>query len=53
MVEALRRVAGDAVADRVTWEREERIEKIVGTWPAAWDVSRANWVSRATRALTT
>ncbi len=41
MVEALRRVAGDAVADRVTWEREERIEKIVGTWPAAWDVSRA------------
>lgn len=41
MVEALRRVAGDAVADRVTWEREERIEKIVGTWPAAWDVARA------------
>ena len=41
MVKALRRVAGDAVADRVTWEREERIEKIVGTWPAAWDVARA------------
>ncbi len=41
LVEALRRVAGDTVADRVTWEREERIEKIVGTWPAAWDVTRA------------
>lgn len=41
MVEALRRVAGDAVADRVTWQREERVENIVGTWPAAWDVSRA------------
>ena len=41
MVDALRRVAGDAVADRVTWQREERIEKIVGTWPAAWDPSRA------------
>jgi len=41
MVEALRRVAGDAVADRVTWEREDRVEKIVGTWPAAWDASRA------------
>lgn len=40
MVDALRRVAGDAVADRVTWEREDRIEKIVGTWPAAWDASR-------------
>lgn len=41
MVDALRRVAGDAVADRVTWQREERIEKIVGTWPAAWDTTRA------------
>jgi D-erythronate 2-dehydrogenase len=41
MVDALRRVAGDTVADRVTWERDERIEKIVGTWPAAWDITRA------------
>lgn len=41
MVEALRRVAGDAVADRVTWQREARVENIVGTWPAAWDVTRA------------
>ena len=41
MGDALRRVAGDAVADRVTWQREERIEKIVGTWPAAWDTTRA------------
>ncbi len=41
MVDALRRVAGDAVADRVTWEREERVEKIVGTWPAAWNAERA------------
>ncbi|RWA56249.1 NAD-dependent epimerase [Cupriavidus sp. UYMSc13B] len=41
MVDALRRVAGDTVADRVTWEREERVEKIVGTWPAAWNAERA------------
>lgn len=41
MVEALRRVAGDAVADRVSWQREPRVENIVGTWPAAWDVTRA------------
>ncbi|MBB2918512.1 D-erythronate dehydrogenase [Cupriavidus alkaliphilus] len=41
MVDALRRVAGDAVADLVTWEREERVEKIVGTWPAAWNAARA------------
>ncbi|ODV41693.1 NAD-dependent epimerase [Cupriavidus sp. UYMMa02A] len=41
MVEALRRVAGDAVADRVTWQREKRVENIVGTWPAAWNAERA------------
>ncbi|KAI3600792.1 D-erythronate dehydrogenase (NAD+) [Cupriavidus necator H850] len=41
MVDALRRVAGDAVADRVTWEREARVENIVGTWPAAWNAERA------------
>ncbi|MGO4154220.1 D-erythronate dehydrogenase [Cupriavidus sp. YAF13] len=41
MVAALRRVAGDAVADRVSWEREARIENIVGTWPAAWNTERA------------
>lgn len=41
MIEALRRVAGNAVADRVTWEREARVENIVGTWPAAWNAERA------------
>ena len=41
MVNALRRVAGDAVAERVTWQREPRIENIVGTWPARWDTRRA------------
>ncbi|NOV23899.1 SDR family oxidoreductase [Cupriavidus necator] len=41
MVDALRRVAGDAVADLVTWQREERVENIVDTWPAAWNAERA------------
>jgi nucleoside-diphosphate-sugar epimerase len=41
MVAALERVAGPAVARRVRWEREPRIQSIVGTWPGAWDVSRA------------
>jgi nucleoside-diphosphate-sugar epimerase len=41
MVAALRRVAGDGIADRVTWERDARIENIVGTWPAAWNTERA------------
>jgi D-erythronate 2-dehydrogenase len=34
MVAALRKVAGDAVADRVKWNYDPVIDKIVATWPA-------------------
>jgi nucleoside-diphosphate-sugar epimerase len=34
MVAALRRVAGDAVADRVKWQFDPAIGRIVSTWPA-------------------
>jgi nucleoside-diphosphate-sugar epimerase len=34
MVAALRKVAGDAVADRVKWLYDPVIDKIVATWPA-------------------
>lgn len=34
MVEALRAVAGDAVAERVRWEYDPAIDRIVSTWPA-------------------
>lgn len=34
MVDALRAVAGDEVADRVRWERDPVIDRIVSTWPA-------------------
>ena len=34
MVAALRRVAGDAVADRVQWQYDAAIDRIVSTWPA-------------------
>ena len=34
MVAALRKVAGDAVADRVKWIYDPIIDKIVATWPA-------------------
>jgi nucleoside-diphosphate-sugar epimerase len=33
MVAALRRIAGDAVADRVKWQPDPVIERIVATWP--------------------
>lgn len=41
MVASLRRVAGEEVASRVHWERDAAIERIVGTWPGAWNTVRA------------
>ena len=34
MVDTLRRIAGDAVADRVKWQLDPAIDRIVQTWPA-------------------
>jgi len=34
MIDALRRVAGDAVASRVRWQLDPAIDRIVGTWPS-------------------
>jgi nucleoside-diphosphate-sugar epimerase len=41
MVAALARVAGADVANRVRWERDARIAKMVAGWPGAVDASRA------------
>ena len=41
MVRALERAAGAEVAARVQWARDPRIERIVATWPGAWDTTRA------------
>ncbi|MET9563869.1 D-erythronate dehydrogenase [Streptomyces tauricus] len=41
MLDALRRVAGDAVADLVTVAPDSTIEAIVGSWPASFDNARA------------
>jgi D-erythronate 2-dehydrogenase len=41
MVAALERQAGSAVTARIRWERDSRIERIVASWPGAWDTSRA------------
>ena len=37
MVASLRRVAGDAVADRVQWNFDPAIDRIVSTWPANFE----------------
>jgi len=41
MIDALRRTAGDEVANRVRLERNPAIEKIVGSWPGSFTASYA------------
>ncbi|VFR18692.1 Nucleoside-diphosphate-sugar epimerases [plant metagenome] len=41
MVDTLRELAGDAVADRIDWQPDTRIKAIVDTWPARIDTTRA------------
>ena len=41
MVEAMRRVAGDAAAKRVVYKPEERIQKIVAGWPVNFRTPRS------------
>lgn len=41
MLAALRRVAGDAVADRVRMTHDPQIAAIVGSWPSRFDNARA------------
>ena len=41
MVAALERVAGREAAQRIRWERDPLVERIVSSWPGAWDTSRA------------
>ena len=41
MVEAMRRVAGDAAAKRVVYKPDERIQKIVAGWPVNFRTPRA------------
>ena len=41
MIGALREVAGDDAMKLIRHVPDERVEKIVGSWPGRWDTSRA------------
>jgi nucleoside-diphosphate-sugar epimerase len=41
MVEALRRAGGDEAAERIRWEPDPLIQRIVDGWPASMDSARA------------
>ena len=40
MVDSLRRVAGEAVAARVTWQLDPAIDRLVSSWPQAFSAQR-------------
>ena len=42
MVAALERVAGKRVAARVEWVHDPAIDRIISSWPGAWDTTRAS-----------
>ena len=41
MVEALRKIAGDKVANLVEWKPDARIQAIVDSWPVRFTNARA------------
>ncbi len=41
MVDALREVAGERVANRITWQPDPLIQRIVAGWPPTFDARRA------------
>lgn len=41
MVAALGKVAGQAAVDRISWEPDATIQRIVGSWPGRWNETRA------------
>jgi nucleoside-diphosphate-sugar epimerase len=42
MADALQRVAGDAVSDRIRWQPDVAIERIVNSWPGDFITTRAD-----------
>jgi nucleoside-diphosphate-sugar epimerase len=41
MVAVLLAVGGNEAVSRISWRRDAAVERIVGGWPGAWDVTRA------------
>ena len=41
MVEALRKLAGDETADLIEWRHDAAVDRIVSSWPGAFDTERA------------
>ena len=42
MVEILGKIAGQATVRKIRWEADPVIQRIIGGWPARWDMDRAH-----------
>lgn len=41
MIDALGKVAGQDAVNRIRWEADATVQRIVGSWPACWNMGRA------------
>ena len=42
MVEVLGRISGQAAVGKIRWEGDPVVQRIVGSWPRSWDMTRAH-----------
>ena len=42
MVETLGRISGQAAVGKIRWESDPVVQRIVGSWPRSWDMTRAH-----------
>ena len=42
MVETLGRISGRAAVGKIRWESDPVVQRIVGSWPRSWDMTRAH-----------
>ena len=42
MVDTLGRVAAKQAIDKIRWESDPVVQRIVGSWPGRWDMTRAH-----------
>ncbi|MBL0166869.1 MAG: SDR family oxidoreductase [Propionivibrio sp.] len=41
MVETLGRISGQAAVSKIRWESDPVVQRIIGSWPGSWDMTRA------------
>lgn len=42
MVETFGRNSGQAAVSKIRWECDHVVQRIIGSWPGSWDMTRAH-----------